>query len=74
VLTSSFRNPIVLSPRDAADPNVIQIVIETPKGSRNKYAFDTDQRIVELKSVLPVGAAFPPISDGLSEFYLPPKA
>lgn len=55
----SLRNLVVLSPRDAADPKVIQVVIETPKGSRNKYAFDLDQRIFELTKVLPVGMAFP---------------
>jgi inorganic pyrophosphatase len=55
----SLRNPVVLSPRDAADPNIIQVVIETPKDSRNKYAFDPDQRIFELKKVLPAGMAFP---------------
>ena len=34
-------------------------IIETPKGSRNKYAFDPDQRIFELKKVPPAGMAFP---------------
>jgi inorganic pyrophosphatase len=41
----SLRNPIVLSPRnDARNVGVIQVVVETPKGSRNKCAFDTEQR------------------------------
>ena len=44
---------------DADDPAIIQVVIETPKGSRNKYAFDPKQRIFELKKVLPAGMAFP---------------
>ena len=35
------------------------MVIETPKGSRNKYAFDPDNRVFELKKVLPAGMAFP---------------
>jgi inorganic pyrophosphatase len=34
-------------------------VIETPKGSRNKYAFAPDQKIFELKKVLPAGMEFP---------------
>ena len=55
----SLRNPIVLPPRDADDSGIIQVIIETPKGSRNKYAFDPDQRIFELKKVLPAGMAFP---------------
>lgn len=35
------------------------VIIETPKGSRNKYAFDPQERIFELKKVLPAGMAFP---------------
>jgi len=35
------------------------MVVETPKGSRNKYAFDPDNRVFELKKVLPAGMAFP---------------
>jgi len=37
----------------------LQAIIETPKGSRNKYAWDPDQQIFELKKVLPEGMAFP---------------
>jgi len=55
----NLGNPVVLSARDPKDSNVIQVIIETPKGSRNKYAFDPDQRIFELKKVLPAGMAFP---------------
>ena len=35
------------------------MVIETPKGSRNKYAFDPKQKIFTLAKVLPAGMAFP---------------
>jgi inorganic pyrophosphatase len=35
------------------------VIIETPRGSRNKYAFDPKQRIFELKKVLPEGMTFP---------------
>ena len=35
------------------------VVIETPKGSRNKYAFDTRERIFSLTKVLPAGMEFP---------------
>jgi inorganic pyrophosphatase len=37
----------------------VQVIIETPKGSRNKYAWDPDQKIFVLKKVLPEGMAFP---------------
>jgi inorganic pyrophosphatase len=39
--------------------DLLQVVIETPRGSRNKFSFDTDQRIFHLKSQLPAGMAFP---------------
>ena len=37
----------------------MQVVIETPAGSRNKFAFDPDQGIFALKKVLPAGMTFP---------------
>lgn len=40
------------------DKNV-QVIIETPKGSRNKYAWDTEQQVFALKKVLPEGMVFP---------------
>ena len=55
----SLADPSVLSPRDKDDKQLFQVVIETPKGSRNKYAFDPDHRVFELKKVLPAGMAFP---------------
>ncbi|MGC2766754.1 MAG: inorganic diphosphatase [Candidatus Acidiferrum sp.] len=36
-----------------------KVVIETPKGSRNKYAFDAEEKVFALKKVLPAGMAFP---------------
>jgi inorganic pyrophosphatase len=41
---------------DSGDWNV---VIDTPKGSRNKYKYDENRRLFHLKHVLPVGAVFP---------------
>jgi inorganic pyrophosphatase len=37
----------------------IQVVIETPKGSHNKYAFDEEQKVFTLTKVLPAGMTFP---------------
>lgn len=37
----------------------LNVVIDTPKGSRNKYAFDFNVRGYRLKSVLPQGTVFP---------------
>jgi inorganic pyrophosphatase len=51
----SHLNPIV----DDDNDELIKVVIETPKGSRNKYAFDPDERTFTLKKVLPCGMSFP---------------
>lgn len=37
----------------------ITIVIETPKGSRNKYAYEEDNKYYVLRKVLPKGMSFP---------------
>ena len=37
----------------------LNVVIDTPKGCRNKYAFDFDINAYKLKTVLPKGAVFP---------------
>jgi inorganic pyrophosphatase len=55
----SLKDPSRLQPRDPDDSDTFQVIIETPKGSRNKYAFDPEQRIFALKTVLPAGMAFP---------------
>ena len=36
-----------------------QVIVETPKGSRNKYGFDPEQGVFELRKVLPEGMVFP---------------
>lgn len=38
---------------------LLQVVIETPRGSRNKYSFDEKQHVFSLKAALPAGMAFP---------------
>jgi inorganic pyrophosphatase len=37
----------------------LRIVIETPKGSRNKYSYDPDCDCLQLSTVLPEGMVFP---------------
>ena len=54
---NSMANPVRLKPLD--EDGQVQVVIETPKGSRNKYAFDPEQRSFKLKKVLPEGMVFP---------------
>lgn len=54
----SLADPTRLKPFDKQD-GILQVIIETPKGSRNKYAFDPDQKIFTVKAVLPAGMSFP---------------
>src|ERR1044071_7518028 len=56
---NGLADPIRLKPFDSDDKQLLRVVIETPKGSRNKFAFNPDERIFELKKVLPAGMAFP---------------
>ena len=37
----------------------VNVVIDTPKGSRNKYKWDEDLEVFRLSGVLPAGAVFP---------------
>jgi inorganic pyrophosphatase len=54
-----LADPTRLKPFDSDDKQLLRVVIETPKGSRDKFAFDPDDRIFELKKVLPAGMTFP---------------
>jgi inorganic pyrophosphatase len=54
-----LSDPIHLKAFDSEDPDLTVVIIETPKGSRNKYAFDPEERVFALKTVLPAGMAFP---------------
>ncbi|HXN54212.1 MAG TPA: inorganic diphosphatase [Candidatus Acidoferrum sp.] len=56
---NGLADPSRLRPVDKDDNEVVRVIIETPKGSRNKYAFDQDERAFTLKRVLPAGMAFP---------------
>jgi inorganic pyrophosphatase len=55
----SLADPSQLASLDQDDSELVQVVIETPKGSRNKYAYDLKEKVFELKKVLPAGMAFP---------------
>jgi inorganic pyrophosphatase len=56
---SALADPILLQPFGGDDEELVQVIIETPQGSRNKYAFDPEQRVFRLKRVLPAGMSFP---------------
>jgi inorganic pyrophosphatase len=48
-------------PLRARDPDsgLVHVMIDTPKGSRNKYRYDEQLGLYRLSKVLPLGAAFP---------------
>ena len=56
---NGLTDPRRLKPFDGDNKRLLQVVIETPKGSRNKFAFDADEHIFKLKKVLPSGMTFP---------------
>jgi inorganic pyrophosphatase len=53
----SLKSPATLTPVQA--DGLIQVIVETPAQSRNKFAFDPMQSIFALKKVLPAGMVFP---------------
>jgi inorganic pyrophosphatase len=58
VTLKSLSDPTSFKPIDKKD-GLLQVIIETPAGSRNKFAFDPKQEIFALKKVLPAGMVFP---------------
>ena len=56
---AALADPSRLKPRNAEDKQTLRVVIETPKGSRNKFAFDAEEHVFQLKKVLPAGMTFP---------------
>jgi inorganic pyrophosphatase len=56
---NSLADPTRLPPFRPDDNELLRVVIETPKGSRNKFAFDADEHVFTLKKVLPAGMSFP---------------
>jgi len=54
----SLKNPTKLKVRDK-ESGLLQVVVETPAGSRNKFSFDPELGAFHIKSVLPAGMVFP---------------
>jgi inorganic pyrophosphatase len=52
------RNPFTELP-PFTDSGDLHVIIETPKGSRNKFKYDEPLRLFKLGGVLPAGAVFP---------------
>jgi len=47
-----------LPARDAAS-GLLNVVVDSPKGSRNKYKYEEDSGLWRLSKVLPLGMTFP---------------
>lgn len=43
----------------AYNDKTVNVIIETPKGSQNKYVYDEAMKIFKLKKTLPLGMTFP---------------
>ena len=56
---NGMADPSRLDPLVPRDKQLLRVIIETPKGSRNKFAFNPHERTFELKKVLPAGMTFP---------------
>jgi len=56
---AALADPSRLAPVDGDSQGTINVIIETPKCCRNKYAFDPELKVFELKKVLPAGMTFP---------------
>ncbi len=54
-----LASPLTLPSFDPDDADLLVVIIETPKGCRNKYAYDPEERVFSMKKVLPAGMGFP---------------
>lgn len=55
----SARHTILSEIDPFTEGDELRIVIETPRGSRNKYSYDPDCDCMRLSTVLPEGLVFP---------------
>lgn len=55
---NALSSPTILKPFDKKE-EFLRVVIETPKGSRNKFKYDPEMGAYRLNSVLPEGMVFP---------------
>ncbi len=52
-------DPIHLPPFDSDDAETLHVIIDTPKGSRNKFKWDEKHGLYKLDGVLAAGMFFP---------------
>lgn len=56
---AGLSDPTRLPVFDPDDKSYVVVIVETPKGSRNKYAYSEAERVFSLTKVLPAGMDFP---------------
>ena len=52
-------DPISKLPAIDSESGDLNVIIDTPKGSRNKFSWDEKRELFELTGMLPTGAVFP---------------
>ncbi len=56
---AAARGLVIQLPARDPHTDTLHVVVETPKGHHNKYAYNEDYGLFELSGVLPAGAVFP---------------
>ncbi len=59
VVSRPLHFPSLGVPAFTADGELCNVIVETPKGSRNKFDYDPELGLFRLGGVLPLGAVFP---------------
>jgi inorganic pyrophosphatase len=58
-MTRSARHTVLSEIDPFTNDDDLRVVIETPRGSRNKYSYDPECDCMQLSTVLPEGMVFP---------------
>lgn len=58
-MLTSPRSPYLRLDAFDSETNQLNVIVETPKGSRNKFKYDEESGLFKLSGVLPAGASFP---------------
>ena len=58
-MPSKLHSPYLALQAFDSKTNLLNVIVDTPKGSRNKFKFDVQSGLFKLSGVLPAGASFP---------------
>jgi inorganic pyrophosphatase len=58
-MSKNHQDPTRLPTFDKDDKDLVNVVVETPRGSRNKFAYEPKLGLFRHKKVLPAGMEFP---------------